>query len=220
MFSAAAGITFGVSLTLVPLVLFGVRLAPLGESMITASSALMSALLGAVPWVRDTPEVVETFSAIVAVAAPGLTALGLVVAAHRTLEVRRAVTVLLFAVAFASFLALPASQALWLVGAAAVCAAALLIPAEGVARVALWALATSIAVDNVATIWRGESERVAEGIESFNAISGLDAPEFWRVATVVLALAPFAVAVMVEDRPSGPAAAHWDRDRHERGGRW
>ena len=66
MFAAVAGILLGLAISFGPLISWDARLSIVGEQMIAAFSAGTQALLLKIPVVQDTPDVVETFSAIVA----------------------------------------------------------------------------------------------------------------------------------------------------------
>lgn len=202
MFAAVAGILLGLAISFGPLISWDARLSIVGEQMIAAFSAGTQALLLKIPVVQDTPDVVETFSAIVAIAAPGVIALLLVVGAKKMKTFRRSLSGVLVFGAAASFLVLPVSHSAALLIAAMVVSGVLLVPAGWLSQVALWAAATLIAADNVLTVWDSDSEVVAAGAAAFARVSGMDAPELWRFATLLLALAPFAMALFSDIKPS------------------
>lgn len=202
MFAALAGIALGLALSLGPLIAYDARVSVLAEQMVTAFAAASQALLTKIPYVADSPDVIDTFSTVIAVIAPGLVALLLVMAAKQMKGFRRGASGLLVLGAVGSFFVLPASQAAVLLIGAIVLSGVLLVPVGFISGIALWGLATVIAMDNVMLIWSEESDSVTSGAASFARISGLDAPEFWRMATLVLALTPFALAVLNDSRQS------------------
>lgn len=200
MIAAAAGILLGLAIALGPLISWDARVTVVGEQLIAAFASGASALLEMLPYVGDYPEVVETFSVITGVVAPGLVVLLLVGAAKRLKGFRRSLSGLLLLAACLSFFVLPAVQAGVLVVAAVVISTVLLIPAGWLSQVGLWSIATVLAVNNVMTVWYAESPEVADGIAALQRLSGMEAPDFWRVAILATALSPYAFAVLVETK--------------------
>lgn len=196
MFAAVLGILLGVAVVGGPLLWLDAPTAALADSMVLAVADGGAAALSQLPNAAEHPQVVALFATVIALSTPGVVALGLAVAARAVRSGRQMLSGLFLIAATASFLVLPAPQAALLLTAAAVCTAALLAPASWLTQVALWTLASVLAGHHAVLLLTGSAPAVDEAVASFTALSGLNSPEFWRLTTVVVGLAPFAAAAL------------------------
>lgn len=151
--------------------------------------------------IADTDQVaehgLEGWAAVIGIAlvaaTPGMVAAVLAVAAKGSMQLRRAVSLLLLVGACASFAALPATQALTLLATAAVFAT-LLATVQGLLLVTpLVAVATMIGVRHVHAIVEGTDPAIVDGQAALAELVGTSGDP-WTLVLVVVALAPFAAA--------------------------
>lgn len=192
------GVLVGLAVAFGPLSFLQSLFDRVAEGLVTGTAELFTALLAAVPYTADHPDMVEVISVAVAVTVPGAVALGVIMIARGAATMRRAVTAVALVAALASFAVLPAATALTLVAFVAV-AGVLAVFVEGaVIGAPLAALATLLSVRFVTLLWRGEASEVFAAAETLAELSGTpSALGAWRVALTVVAAAPFVAAARV-----------------------
>lgn len=197
MFAALIGIVVAVGVTLGSLKLPTGPLTRVTDAMVTAADSASVGLFERVPYISDSPKMVDVLGAVVSLMVPGVIAMALVWAAGAVTQARRVLSGVVMLAALASFLVLPAGQATLLMTAAGIVTATLIVPAGLFASAALWAMATMIALGNAASIYKATSPRVTEATDTFVTASGLGSAPFWQLAAIVVGLAPFCGAVML-----------------------
>lgn len=163
-------------------------LVALGHRLVTSAVRVVG--------LQPTDTATRVLAAVVAVMVPGLVCLALVWAAKAALGARRAVAVLLFAAALASFAVVPAAQAVLLCLLAVIVSAALALATGALLVAPVVAVATVLAARTVAVLLTGRAADVLGGAQALTAVSGID-PALWRVALTLVALVPIAGALRV-----------------------
>ena len=195
VFAALLGILCGVAVSTGPLAVFKARASVVSEDIVASSARAAQNLLTKLPYGAENPKVVTLLSVILAVCAPGFVAVVLTAAAGAARGVKRVASGFLIFGALASFLVLPAWNAVILLVLAVGASALIIAPGVFVARVVLWSVATLIAFDHVAQLWHGTDAEIQKGVATLDSLSGFSTPDFWKFALIIVGVAPFVCAL-------------------------
>ena len=139
----------------------------------------------------------KTIAIVLAVAVPGLVCLGLVAAARAGLALRRGVSGLLLVAAVAGFFVLPVGEAVALAVAAVVVAVALFLASGVLLVLPLAALAGAVGVSSGSQLLHHSTSVLGSAPHELVPLTGVNDPQLWTLALVVVAWSGFVGAVVL-----------------------
>jgi len=195
MFVALLGLVIAALIVVGPLNWLESGVGGVTDGILQSGQTLFAHLLQLVPEVNNHTSIVSLVSVTLAVMLPGLVCLLLGVGATKAGRAQHLISSVLMVGAIAAMFVLPFNQAILLVLVGGAISGLLLSPVTFITRTALWALAGIIAFDHVAGLWYQQSPVLGEAVAAVTSITSLDSPELWRIAFMIVGLAPF-VAVL------------------------
>lgn len=195
MAAAYLGIILGALVGLGIVALPTVQVLHAASSAADALSGVLQGQLERVSFLQENPTYLSGVLGLVAVAAPGIVAALVAVAARSLGAVRSLIALLLSVVSAWALVSLSPSQSLPLLAIAALVFFSAIFPAIFAIQVAMWAVVTLLAVDQASALASHTQPTVNATIVSFIALSRLDSPDLWRILLSVFAFVPFVGAL-------------------------
>lgn len=143
----------------------------------------------------------QVLTILIGVAIPGLVSLVLMVAAKLGTKVRRAVAPLVVLASLASFMLLPFSQAMFMVGLSVVVGLIFFFVSGALIVAPLAAISAAMAVSSFRSLLEGSSPTIHAATLAMSQISHFDSPIFWKLVMLVVASAGFVGAFLTAFHP-------------------